>query len=98
MQNLEQVLNLLQTHKKDLKNKYYVRNIGVFGSLARGEEKPGSDIDVLVNFDRPIGLLTFVALKNYLSGLTQTPVDLVMDTSLKPAVRKNVEMDVRFVA
>ena len=57
--------------------------IGLFGSFARNEENPDSDIDLLVNFDRPIGLIELVKIELELEELLGKQVDLVTEKSLK---------------
>jgi hypothetical protein len=58
----------------------------VFGSLARGEATPASDIDLLVEFGRPVGLFEFIRLKLYLEDLTGRGVDLVTPDAIRPAM------------
>jgi predicted nucleotidyltransferase len=65
-----------------------VRSLAVFGSLARGNPTPTSDMDVLVEFDRPVGLFEFIRLKFYLEELTGFPVDLVTPDAIHPALRE----------
>jgi predicted nucleotidyltransferase len=62
----------------------------VFGSYVRGEQKAGSDLDVLVTFREAPSLLTFIGIENYLSDMLGVKVDLIMKDSLKPAIGKNV--------
>jgi predicted nucleotidyltransferase len=62
----------------------------VFGSLARGEATPASDIDLLVEFDRPVGLFEFIRLKLYLEDLTGRGVDLVTPDAIRPAMRAGI--------
>ncbi len=66
----------------------------VFGSFSRGEDKPGSDIDILVLLDRsqPVGLRFFGMVVD-LENLLQRPVDLVVDGDLLPFARESVERD-----
>lgn len=77
-----------------LKEQYNVKDIGVFGSYVRGAEKEGSDLDILVQFDKPIGLLKFIELENYLSELTGIKVDLVSKKALKPRIGKQILKEV----
>jgi predicted nucleotidyltransferase len=67
-----------------------VASIALFGSYVRHEERPGSDLDVLVAFDQAPGLLEFVELENYLSDALGVKVDLVMQESLKPRIGKRI--------
>ena len=84
--NLKTVSALLKRHQADLRQRG-VKSLAVFGSLARGEATRTSDIDVLVEFDRPVGLFEFIRLKLYLEDLTRRRVDLVTPDALRPAMR-----------
>jgi hypothetical protein len=84
--NLKTVSALLRRHQADLRQRG-VKSLAVFGSLARGEATRTSDIDVLVEFDRPVGLFEFIRLKLYLEDLTRRRVDLVTPDALRPAMR-----------
>ena len=82
---------LLRTHLPELRDRYGVKNLGIFGSYLRGEESEGSDLDVLVEFDgRSMGLFGFVALEEYLSELLGVKVDLVMKRALKRRIGKRI--------
>jgi uncharacterized protein len=61
-----------------------VRSLDIFGSVARGESGPGSDVDLLVEFDRPIGLFYFFRVQNRLAQILDCPLDLVMREAVKP--------------
>ena len=84
--NLKTVSELLLSHQAELRQRG-VKSLSVFGSLARGESTPTSDIDVLVEFDRPVGLFEFIRLKLYLEDLTGRRVDLVTPDAIRPAMR-----------
>ena len=83
----------LRQHLPALRDEYGVASFALFGSYVRGDERPDSDIDVLVTFDDPPGLLGFVALENKLSDLLDHPVDLVVRESLKPRIGARVEKE-----
>ncbi len=89
MMNLKTVSLLLKNHQADLRQRG-VKSLAVFGSLVRGEATPASDIDLLVEFDRPVGLFEFIRLKLYLEELTGRRVDLVTPDALRPALRANI--------
>ena len=74
----------------ELKEKYHVSYLGVFGSYIRGEQKPGSDLDVLVEFSRTPTIFKFVNLENYLSDALGIKVDLVMKDALKPNIGNHI--------
>jgi hypothetical protein len=85
----EQVLNTLSSQRQELLQ-FGVKSIAVFGSVARGETRPDSDIDIPVEFDRPIGLLAFLRLQHRLEELLGRRVDLVTPASLKRQLRDRV--------
>lgn len=94
MKNTEDLKLILKEHKDELKEDYGVSEIGVFGSYVAGKQKESSDIDILVEFQKPTDLLSFVHLKNYLSDLLEANVDLVMKRALKPEIGKRVSREV----
>ncbi len=76
---------------------YSVKTIGVFGSVARDEQTGQSDIDLLVEFSKPVGFVTFMRLENFLSEQLGNKVDLVTSDSLKPVIREDVLSEVIYV-
>ena len=88
-------LSLLRQHEKGIKERFGVARIGIFGSYARGEEKPESDVDVLVEFRK--GEKTFdhyMGLKFFLEDLFGRKVDLVMKEAIKPRLREPILSEV----
>ncbi len=73
-----------------LAEKYKVKEIGIFGSYVRGEQKLKSDLDLLIDFTESISLLDFIHLENELGVLLGIKVDLVMKTALKPRIGKHI--------
>ena len=90
--NINRMANILKAYKEELKEKYGVREIGIFGSYVREEHKEKSDLDILVEFeeDTEIGLLKFVNMENYLTELIGVKVDLVEKSTLKPRIGKYI--------
>jgi len=88
----DKIKRILKKHESELRGEYGIKEIGVFGSYTRGEQKKGSDIDILVEFypDAEMDLITFVELEEYLSGLLGIKVDLVMKSALKPRIGKHI--------
>jgi len=82
----EEVLARLQEHKAELRS-MDVAALAVFGSVARDEAGPGSDVDLLIEFARPVGLFHFLAVKEYLEALLGRPVDLATRDALKRQFR-----------
>jgi predicted nucleotidyltransferase len=88
--DLTAIQEILRRHRQDLARDYGIRNIGVFGSCSRGEAGAGSDIDILVDFDRPIGFFRFLELEERLSQLLGAKVDLVSRDALKPHIGRRI--------
>jgi predicted nucleotidyltransferase len=86
--SLETLLKSLRQQIPLLAERYGVETLEVFGSYLRAEQKPDSDLDILVAFREAPSLLTFIAIENYLSDTLEVKVDLVMKDSLKPAIGK----------
>lgn len=80
-----------------LKEKYHVKKIGIFGSFVSGGQKRGSDLDILVEFETPIGFFDFIRLENLLSRTLGEKVDLVSKKAIKSAVKKEIFKQVQYV-
>jgi uncharacterized protein len=89
-----EVIARLREHEVDLKAAGVVR-LSLFGSTARGDRRPDSDIDLMAVFDanRRISLLDVAGIELRLSELLGLPVDLVEEGALKPRVRQSVETE-----
>jgi predicted nucleotidyltransferase len=84
------ILNYLKAHFSELKNKYHVESLYLFGSYARNEQTNNSDIDLLVDFKKTPDLLTFIELEEYLSISLKKHVDLVPKRKLKMGIKEQV--------
>jgi hypothetical protein len=82
-------LDILNSHRQELKE-LGVKSIAVFGSAVRGEARPESDIDVLVEFETPVGILAFLRLQHRLEELLGRRVDLVTPAALKRQLRDQI--------
>lgn len=92
MITIDQIKKTLTDYKEELKQNYQVKEIGIFGSYVRGEQKKKSDIDILVEFDESskLSLLDFIGLENYLTDILGVKVDLVEKRTLKHRIGKHV--------
>ncbi|MEI9477088.1 MAG: nucleotidyltransferase family protein [Deltaproteobacteria bacterium] len=90
---LNDALKILSEHRKELRVRYAVRSIALFGSVSRNEASETSDVDVLVEFDKPIGLFAFAHARRYLSELLGCEVDLVTPMALRPEMRERILND-----
>jgi hypothetical protein len=89
-QTLDQVRAALRDVLPAVRGKYHVSSLAVFGSYVRQAATESSDVDVLVTFSDPPGLLRFVELESFLSARLGIKVDLVMREALKPRIRQRV--------
>ena len=85
----QEIEGRLRDHRAELRS-LHVSSLRLFGSVARGEEVEGSDVDLLVQFDRPVGLFHFVTVKQRLEEILGTEVDLVSQGGLKRQLRDRV--------
>ena len=92
------VIRIFSERNKELHTIYAIKSLALFGSVARDEAQPDSDVDLLVEFDRPVGLFHFIGLQQYLESLLGCKVDLGTPDSLKPMVKENVLQEMIHVA
>lgn len=92
-----QIMNILQKNMSFLRSKYSVATIGIFGSFSRGEDKKYSDVDILVEFSKPLGMFKFIELEEYLSKVINKKVDLVTKKALKSAIKEEILQEVVYV-
>ena len=95
--DVKQIKTILDQRINLLRKKYNVKTLGVFGSIARGDNTQASDIDILVEFSQPIGLFKFIELENYLGSILGKKVDLVTKKALKDAIKDNILKEVIYV-
>ena len=96
MPSCTEIREILRTHKNDLSVRFKVKDIGIFGSFARGDETGESDVDILVEFTEPVGW-EFIDLKEYLEEIIGRPVDLVTRKALKPRLKDTILGEVLMV-
>lgn len=84
------ILNSHRAALLDLAARHGAGNVRVFGSLARGEERAGSDLDLLVHLSEGRSLLDLIALKQAIEDLVGRPVDIVTERALSPYLRERI--------
>ena len=98
MYGIMDALALLRQHEPVLEKRFGVAKIGIFGSFARGVERPDSDIDVLVAFRKGEKTFdNFMGIKFYLEDVYGRKVDLVTEAALKPLIRDPILAEVVYV-
>jgi len=93
----DEILQLFEQHRIELQ-RFGVKSIALFGSIANNTAREHSDVDVLVEFGEPVGLFEFVRLKIYLEELCGRPVDLVTADALKATMREQVLREAVYAA
>ena len=88
----EKVLEIIQLHQAQLQE-LGVKSLGLFGSVAREQAKPDSDVDFLVEFSKPIGFFDFFRVQHYLEDILGCNVDLGTFDALKEHLRKPVSQE-----
>ncbi len=86
----EEVIRILKEQQKTMTEEYNVKTLSLFGSVARDEAQNDSDVDLLVEFNQPIGLFQFIELQQWLESLLGCRVDLGTPRSLKTAIKDQV--------
>ena len=94
MRSLEDIQTILRKQLPELRERYGVKSLRIFGSYARGEQTPESDVDILVELEKPIGL-RFFELWDYLESILGARVDLLTPGALrrKPRLQQRVQED-----
>ena len=95
---LDEMLSFLSSNRQELEERFGISSLALFGSVARDEAGPDSDVDVLVEFRETPGLSQYMGLKFWLEDHLGRRVDLVMDKALKPWARPLVEAEAIRVA
>ncbi|MCZ7357511.1 MAG: nucleotidyltransferase family protein [Candidatus Methanoperedens sp.] len=90
MKSKNEILKVLKKELPNLKEKFKVKSIGIFGSYVRGEQTKTSDIDMLVQFEAPVSFFKFIELEDYLTEKLGAKVDLVTPDALKPLTKPHI--------
>lgn len=88
---------ILKEHKAEVVQKYRVREIGIFGSFVRGEQKRKSDVDILVTFAGIPDVFRYIELEDYLGKLLRKRVDLVRKEAIRPELKKRILKEAVYV-
>lgn len=94
MEPYKKIINTIKKHKKELSERYKIKEIGIFGSYVRGEEKKKSDVDILVEFEDVPDLFKFLEVERSLEGFLGLKVDLVRKKALKEELRNIILKEV----
>jgi len=90
MKTLKEIKEILSTHKRELEDKYKIKEIKIFGSYVRNEQKKRSDVDILVDFYEVPDLFKFIEIEEYLANILGVQVDLVRKPVLRAELRDKI--------
>ena len=90
-------IDILNEHLEELRRRYDVSKIGIFGSFSRGEDQSSSDVDIIVEFSTKVDLFTFLELKEHLEAILGREIDLVTKNALKPLIKDRILSEVTFL-
>ena len=96
MKNVAEIKKIIESNSEELKRKYHIKQLGIFGSVARNEANELSDVDILVEFEKPIGL-DFVMLGDELEEILGIKVDIVTPNALNPKMYEYIKQDLIYV-
>jgi len=97
MKTKDSILQTLRGMKSDLASQYHVRSLALFGSYSRGDQTEQSDVDILVEFDKPISGLTFVRLAEDIERKVGMATDVVPADAVKSRYRNVIQKDLIYV-
>ncbi len=98
MKTKEEVIKVLKRELPYLKENYGVSSMGLFGSYSRGEETEDSDIDLLVDFERPIDYFKLIDMEDYLKEKIGVEVEIVTRPALKDRIKNRILKEVSYVS
>lgn len=94
MKTKTEILAILKAMKTELEENFNIKSLGLFGSVVREQPGGGSDIDILVEFRKPVGMFRFLELEELLSERLDGKVDLVSKKALKPEIGRAILAEV----
>ena len=97
MRTSDEIKEILLSHLEFIRKDYHVKQIGIFGSYVSGNANENSDVDILVEFSKPIGLIEYIKLEEYLEEKIGLKVDLVLKDGIKPGLREIIIEQVVYV-
>lgn len=97
MRRIEDIMEQLRAMQPELRRRYPIRSLGVFGSFVRGEQRDNSDLDVLVEFSDEAGLFEYAGLQLELSDALGMRVDLANKAALKPRIGRRILAEVKML-
>ncbi len=91
MKKLDEIIKILDKYKGELKRKYGIKSIKIFGSYVRGEQKETGDIDIIVDFEEFPTFVEFLRLQEELEEILEIKVDLLTEESISPYIKPYIK-------
>ena len=91
MKSIQEIIKIMKEHKEELKKKYKIKKIKIFGSYARGEQKERSDIDIIVDFEETLTLIELIRLEEEIERILGIKVDLLTEESISPFIKPYIK-------
>ncbi|MCD6100053.1 MAG: nucleotidyltransferase family protein [Candidatus Marinimicrobia bacterium] len=91
MKNMDEIIKILTEHKEELKEKYKIKEIKIFGSYARGEQTETSDIDIIVDFEETPTLIELLRVEEEIERILGIKVDLLTEESISPFIKPYIK-------
>lgn len=97
MKTLQEIKSILHAHMDEMRSRYGITNLAIFGSFVRGEATDTSDVDLLATFERPIGLIALCSAENYLIELLGVEVDLIPREDVRLELKERIYSEAALV-
>lgn len=97
MKTLGEIKQVLKRHKAEVQEKYNVRELGIFGSFVRREQRKSSDIDILVEFVELPDVFLLIDLEDYLRRILRRKIDLVRKGAIRPELKKIIVKEAVYI-
>ncbi len=91
MKGIQEIIKIMKEHKEELKKKYKIKKIKIFGSYARGEQKERSDIDIIVDFEVTPTLIELIRLEEEIERILGIKVDLLTEKGISPFIKPYIK-------
>ena len=91
MKTLNEIIKILNEHREELRKKYKIKEIKIFGSYAKGKQKASSDIDIIVNFEELPTFIELMRIQETLESLLGIKVDLLTEESISPFIKPYIK-------
>jgi predicted nucleotidyltransferase len=90
MKTFSEIRTILHSHESELRLRYGISSLSIFGSVVRGEARDDSDVDILATFSQPVGLLKLIDAEYYIGDLLGSRIDLIPSDEVRPELQNHI--------